>query len=135
MSESRDQRQVQVQVYSPLQRRAGQRAGLLSSLLLPLHPGVTQDLLQGRALLGAVRQAPANQRLAFWGGKTGQGDDQFSFHRGQRGGRGLCSPLETRLVKMGVAPTISGSRSNGMSPQTMSKSKTPRDQTVRETAS
>lgn len=43
--------------------------------------------------------------------------------------------METRRVKRGVACTISLSHWNGMSPQTMSKSSTPRDQTVRETAS
>lgn len=131
-----------------LQGLAGQRAALLlqvsSFLLLPrlssLHPGVRQDLLQRRSLLGPVRQTPANQRLAFWEekgraevrpgcGLTRQSQSDFS------GGRGLCSPVETRLVKMGVALTISWSHSNGMSPQTMSKSNTPRDQTVRETAS
>lgn len=57
----------------------------------------------------------------------------ISLHRS--GGRGLVSPVETRLVKRGVAWMISWSHSNGMSPQTMSKSNTPRDQTVRETAS
>lgn len=40
------------------------------------------------------------------------------------------SPLEMRLVKLGVACMMSASLSKGMSPQTMSKRSTPSDHTV-----
>lgn len=98
------------------------------------HPRMLQNLLQSWAILCPVCKAPANQRLAFCYTKKYSSlvpnlihSIPLSLQEEVIFGN---SPLEMRLVKLGVACMMSASLSKGMSPHTMSNRSTPSDHTV-----
>lgn len=105
---------------------------LLAHLLPPSRGGTRSP--PGWDAPRAGRTDTSESETGILRGKTAGQTSDFRISQEGCGGWGLDSPVDTLLVKWGVAPTISWSHSNGMSPQTMSKSRTPRDQTVRGTA-